>query len=152
MGVPDSEETPNVGNLTLRKYPIKARTVPTRHPIALVDDDPTVRRALQRILSTMDYAVSPFASAEEFLAAEQVGQFRCLLLDIQLRGLSGLELYAQLTAEHRLIPVVFISASADGLRAARAAAGEDSEVMLKPLDAESLKAAIDRSIGNGHVD
>ena len=124
--------------------------MPIRHPIALVDDDPTVRRALQRILSTMDYAVSPFGSAEDFLADGQIGQFRCLLLDIQLRGLSGLELYAQLAAEKRLIPIIFISASADGLRAARAAAGPETEVMLKPLDAENLKAAIDRSIGSNN--
>ena len=120
-----------------------------RRSSALVDDDPTVRRALQRILGSMDYAVSPFGSAEDFLASHPHGQYGCLLLDLQLCGLSGLELYARLEQQDSVLPVIFISASPDALRSAEAAAGPESLGLLKPLDAEDLRAALDQKLGAG---
>lgn len=121
-------------------------TVMIKHSVALVDDDPNVRRAVKRVLDTMDFYVSPFESAEDFLACMAQKNFHCLLLDLQLRGLSGLDLYQRLQAEERTIPVIFISASPDALRTVKATAGGDSEVLLKPLDAEILRATIDRAI------
>ena len=120
-------------------------------PIAVVDDDPLVRRALQRILDTMDYKVEPFGSAEDFLASEARDGYGCLVLDIQLTGLSGLDLYAQLAAEGREIPIVFISASRDAVKSVEAAAGPDSLVLLKPLDAEHLRDAINKKMSAAAV-
>ena len=117
-----------------------------KYLIALVDDDPNVRRAVKRVLDTMDFTVSPFASAEDFLAFVPQENFHCLLIDIQLRGLSGLDLYLQLVAEDRVAPVVFISASPDAVRSVRSTAGPDSEILLKPLDAELLRATINRAM------
>ena len=58
--------------------------------VALVEDDPTVRRALQRILRTMDFDVSAFASAEEFLMSSHLNETACLVSDIQMQGMSVL--------------------------------------------------------------
>jgi FixJ family two-component response regulator len=113
-----------------------------------VEDDPMIRRALQRILKIHDFEVSPFASAEDFLDSGCSAHFACLLLDLQLRGLSGVELYTVLANEDRVLPVVFISASPDALRAAEAAAGPQSNALLKPFTAEHLFKAIRKSISS----
>ncbi len=115
-------------------------------PIAVVDDDPLVRRALERILDAMDYSVEPFGSAEDFLACEARDHYGCLVLDVQMAGLSGLDLYAQLAAEGREIPIVFISASRDAVKSVENAAGPNSLVLLKPLDAEHLRDAINKKM------
>ncbi len=120
-------------------------------PIAVVDDDPLVRRALERILDAMDYSVEPFGSAEDFLASEARDRYGCLVLDVQMAGVSGLDLYAQLAAEGREIPVVFISASRDAVKSVAAAAGPDSLVLLKPLDADHLREAIDKKMSASAV-
>ena len=115
------------------------------HAIAVVDDDPLVRRALQRILVAMNYPVAPFDSAEEFLASKDTHRFSCLLLDVQMPGLSGIDLYTRLAAENRTPPVIFISANPDVAHAVARAAGP-AILLLKPLDAESLREAINEAI------
>jgi FixJ family two-component response regulator len=117
-----------------------------RPVIALIDDDPIVRRALQRVLATMDFVVAPFGSAEAFLASNRNGEYDCILLDLQLRGLSGLELYKRLTDEGEETPVIFISASADALHAISTKSGSRCAQLLKPLDADQLRAALDRTV------
>ena len=137
-----------------RSYPVLASAV-TKHtsrrpaagnghhkPIALVDDDPSVRRALARLLMTMDFGVAVFCSAEEFLAQAKPGAFASLILDIGLPGMSGLELYALLTARGDDLPIIFISAAPDALREARARAGGSSRVLCKPVDPGLLAEAV----------
>src|SRR5260370_14975652 len=85
------------------------RTEPTIHTIG---DDESVRRALQRLIRSVGFNVVAFASAEEFLLAPGPAP-GCIVLDIHLPGLNGLELLLQFNAEGREIPVVFISAYVD---------------------------------------
>src|SRR5437879_13877055 len=82
--------------------------------VAIVDDDDSMRSALQGLLRSAEFPAQSFASAEEFLKSGQQHQIACLIADIRMPGMSGLELQAQLNAEHRRIPIIFITAHGDG--------------------------------------
>ena len=112
-------------------------------PVALVDDDPATRCALTRLLGAMGLATVSFASAEAFLAAGAGAGFSCLLLDIHLPGMSGLELRASLLETGLDLPTIFISAACDAEERVRASAGERALLLGKPLDACALGAALD---------
>jgi len=82
--------------------------------IAVVDDDESVRESLASLAESVGYEVALFASAEEFLkAAPHRNDLDCLILDVRLPGMSGVELHAQLTASGRSIPTIIITAHAD---------------------------------------
>src|ERR1700723_2495726 len=91
--------------------------------VAIVDDDDLMRSALQGMLKSVGLRSRAFASAEEFLASGLQRQTACLIADIRMPGMSGLELQARLNAEHCRIPTIFITAHGDtrmrmqGLRA-----------------------------------
>jgi CheY-like chemotaxis protein len=78
--------------------------------ISIVDDDESVREGVGRLLSSVGFAVKPFASAEEYLNSDEPGKTDCLLLDVRMPGKSGIELERQLVANHSEIPVIFITA------------------------------------------
>jgi FixJ family two-component response regulator len=80
--------------------------------IAVVDDDPSVRKALARLLSVFGYRVELFASAEEFLDAARASKAMCLLVDIKLGAMSGLDLARKLSLEGFEFPIVFMTGSA----------------------------------------
>ena len=106
--------------------------------VAIVDDDESVRSALLGTMKAAGLAARAFASAEEYLASGEQDETGCLIADIRLPGMSGLELQARLEAECRLIPIVFISAHGDDemrLRAMRAGA---VEFLAKPFDRKVL--------------
>src|SRR5690606_33708010 len=77
--------------------------------LALIDDDPAVRRALRRVLVSMGYSVRCFGSAEEYLDARPRAAFRCLLVDVNLPGMSGTELFLRLSAAPDAPPVILLS-------------------------------------------
>ena len=110
--------------------------------IGIVDDDYSVRRALQRLLRAMGFEVAGYASAEEFLVAARLRDFDCLLLDIQLRGMSGLDLYAALQRLEYPAPVIFISATADAASAVTAQTEGRGLFLCKPVDADQLGEAL----------
>ena len=116
-----------------------------RHPIAVVDDDSSVRRALQRLLIAMDFNVAGFASAEEFLSVGALNEFECLVVDIQLDGMSGLELWSNLMAIGCGIPTIFISGAVDEATVL-AKTGGNAVFLAKPLEAEKLRAAVVRTL------
>jgi FixJ family two-component response regulator len=113
------------------------------YSLAVVDDDSLARRALERLLVTMGFAVAAFASAEAFLACAESRAFRCLLLDVQLGGMSGPELSTRLVAEGCEMPIIFLSAAADAEEVVRKTTGRAGVVLAKPLDAERLRAVLD---------
>ena len=86
----------------------------TRPLISVVDDDDSVRESLQGLIRSLGFAVELFASAEHFLNSEHLDDTNCLILDVRLPGISGLELQRQLTVRDCRIPVVLISAHGDG--------------------------------------
>ena len=81
--------------------------------IAVVDDDEAVRGATRRLMRSLGYQVSTFSSAEEFLGSEQIRDTTCLITDLHMPGMSGIELQDRLIADGRRIPVIFTTGYPD---------------------------------------
>jgi FixJ family two-component response regulator len=106
--------------------------------VAVVDDDESLRDALQRFLRMLGLQVETFASGSEFLRSSQLDFVECVILDLAMPGISGLEVQQQLAAWHREIPIVFITAHRDDHLGQRAAAVGPLAVLRKPLDQDEL--------------
>jgi len=115
--------------------------------VAIVDDDDSMRSALQGLLHSAEFPSQSFASAEEFLQSGQQHQIACLIADIRMPGMSGLELQAQLNAERCRIPIIFITAHGDEKMRMQALRAGAVEFMAKPFDdgalLESVRAALE---------
>jgi FixJ family two-component response regulator len=110
--------------------------------VAIVDDDDLMRSALQGMLKSVDLPSLAFASAEEFLKSGQQHQTACLITDIRMPGMSGLELQAQLNAAHYRIPTIFITAHGDAKMRMQALRAGAVEFMAKPFDDEALLGSV----------
>jgi FixJ family two-component response regulator len=106
--------------------------------VAIVDDDDSVRSALHGMLKAVGLPTLGFASAEEFLGSSQQHQTACLIADIRMPGMSGLELQAKLNAEHCRIPTIFITAHGDAQMRMQALRAGAVEFLTKPFDDEAL--------------
>jgi FixJ family two-component response regulator len=106
--------------------------------VAVVDDDESVRRALSRLLRVENIEVGLFGSAPEFLEAWSEGRFACLILDIHLGGMSGLDLLDRLREMGSCVPVIIITAYDSPAEEERAIRGGASAFLRKPLDATML--------------
>ena len=115
--------------------------------VAIVDDDDLMRSALQGLLKSVGLPAQAFASAEEFLKSGQQNEVGCLVVDIRMPGMSGLELQAKLTAEQCRIPTIFITAHGDEKMRMQALRAGAVEFMAKPFDdevlLESVRAALE---------
>ena len=112
--------------------------------ISIVDDDPLVREGLISLLRSAGFATQAFASAEEFLSLAHRDDIACLILDVRLPGISGLELQSQLTASvsnHRT-PVVFMTARDDDATRQQALKGGAVDFLPKPVRREALLNAV----------
>ena len=115
--------------------------------ISIVDDDPSVRRALRRLLQGVGYGVEVFASADEFLASAPNGRIACLVLDIRLNGMTGLELREHLAAEQSAIPIIFITAHDDAPTRRRVQEAGAAAYLPKPFAGATLLAAVRKAAG-----
>src|SRR3954462_2066666 len=106
--------------------------------VAIVDDDELMRSALQGLLKAVGLPARVFASAEEFLSSGLLRQTACLIADIRMPGMSGLELQAKLNAERCCIPTIFITAHGDSKMRMQALRAGASEFLTKPFDDEVL--------------
>jgi FixJ family two-component response regulator len=106
--------------------------------VAIVDDDESVRSALQGLMKAVGLPASSFASAEEFLESPLRKQAACLIADIRMPGMSGLELQAKLNAEQCRIPTIFITAHGDGKMRMQALRAGAVEFLAKPFDDQAL--------------
>jgi FixJ family two-component response regulator len=106
--------------------------------VAIVDDDDSIRSALQGLLKAVGLSSQAFASAEEFLKSGQQHQTACLITDIRMPGISGLELQTRLNTEHCRIPTIFITAHGDAQMRMRALRAGAAEFLAKPFDDEAL--------------
>jgi FixJ family two-component response regulator len=106
--------------------------------VAIVDDDASVRRALTRLLKSAGLQVLTYASAAEFLSSGLSQRPHCLLLDIHLGGMSGLELLSQLRASGYDLPVLIITAHDDAQAREAAKQGKCAAYLRKPVDAKVL--------------
>ena len=115
--------------------------------VAIVDDDDSLRTAVQDLLEAVGLAAQGFASAEEFLNSGQQNQTACLIADIQMPGMSGLELQAHLNAERCRVPIIFITAHGDEKMRLQARREGAVEFLSKPFDNEvlldSVRAALE---------
>jgi FixJ family two-component response regulator len=114
--------------------------------VSIVDDDPSVRRALERLVEAAGYAVETFASAEEFLGSTSLGPVECLILDVHLNGMNGLDLKELLVARGNTVPVIFITAHDDAPTRARVDQS-GSAFLAKPFDRQALIGAIRGVLG-----
>jgi FixJ family two-component response regulator len=110
--------------------------------VAIVDDDDSMRSALHGLLQSADLPAQAFASAEEFLSSGQKHQISCLIADIRMPGMSGLELQAQLNAERCRIPIIFITAHGDEKMRMQALRAGAVEFMAKPFNDEALLESV----------
>ena len=117
--------------------------------VYLIDDDESVRRALQRLLRSAGLDVMAFASAEEFLAIGNLSQGACIVLDIQMRGLTGFDLQEKLVSKGIRIPTIAVSALDDAGSRERARKLGAAAFFRKPVDGEALLDAIWWAISEG---
>ena len=115
--------------------------------VFVVDDDASIRKALGRLFRSLGMVVETFASAEEVLHALDHREPSCLILDLRLPGLSGLELQTQLAESGRHIPIVIITAHGDEHARQQALAAGAFGFLLKPFDEQTLLDAMERTIG-----
>ena len=124
----------------------KGRRVPAGNLIAIIDDDDSVRSAIVALVRSAGYEARAFASAIEFLATGAVESFACIVTDIQMPGMSGIELKEHLTASQMPVPVIMITARHDpGLEKAANASGADC-FLRKPLEADTLIRCIEDAL------
>src|SRR5262245_33610893 len=122
-------------------------SVTERSLVSVVDDDESVRESLPDLLREFGYAVNAFASAEEFLASNSVGQTKSLILDIAMPGMSGLDLQLELKRRKQNIPIIFITAQNDNAVRARALAAGAVVVLFKPFSDMVLLEALHLALG-----
>jgi FixJ family two-component response regulator len=106
--------------------------------VAVVDDDQSVRCALKDLMESTGLSARCFGSAEEFLESDERDQTACLISDIRMPGMSGLELQAKLKAEGSRIPIIFITARGDAKQRMQAMKAGAVELLFKPFDGEVL--------------
>jgi FixJ family two-component response regulator len=114
--------------------------------ISIVDDDESVREATKGLVRSLGYCAAVFASAEEFLRSDRVRDTSCLITDVQMPGLSGLELQSRLVAQGHRMPVIFITAYPE--ERVRALAEEAGAVgfFSKPFDEDLFIGCLDRAV------
>jgi FixJ family two-component response regulator len=110
--------------------------------VAIVDDDDSIRSALQGLLKAVGLPAQAFASGEEFLKSGQQHETACLITDIRMPGMSGLELQAKLNAEYCRIPTIFITAHGDANLRMQALRAGAVEFLAKPFDDEALLESV----------
>ena len=115
--------------------------------IYVVDDDESVRESLDGLIRSVGFAVKVFASAEEFLNSNHLHDIDCLLLDVRLPGMNGIELHRHLVANHCEIPVVFITAhgSEEGVRS-QALRNGAVDYLIKPLSEDTVLNAVHKAL------
>jgi FixJ family two-component response regulator len=114
--------------------------------IALVDDDPSVRRGLERLIRSMGWKAETFASAQEFLARVGVEAPSCVVLDLQLPGLTGLELQKQMAEVGLETPIVFLTGHGNIQATVQAMKAGAIEFLTKPVEEQDLLKAIEEAI------
>jgi FixJ family two-component response regulator len=114
--------------------------------ISVVDDDDSVRESLGGLIRSVGFGVMVFGSAEEFLTSDRLRDTDCLILDVRMPGMNGLELQRRLATNHFAIPIIFITAHGDEEARVRALNGGAVEYLLKPFSEEALLRAIDTAL------
>src|SRR5262245_16834046 len=113
--------------------------------ISVVDDDPSFRRATARLIHSLGHTVASFGSAEEFLESGRVDETDCLVSDVKMPGMSGIELQSCLCRQGCRFPVIFITAHPEALQKSRALALGAIGFLNKPFNADELISCLDQA-------
>jgi FixJ family two-component response regulator len=115
---------------------------PRRPLISVVDDDDSVREALESLLRSAGFKAEVFASAEQFLNSDRAREVDCLIVDVRMPGMNGLELQRRLAAGGSRVPIVFITAHGDELARAHALRAGAVAFLRKPFSEQALLNAV----------
>jgi FixJ family two-component response regulator len=118
-----------------------------RHPlVVVVDDDESVRESLPDLLKEFGFAVVAFSSADEFLASDSVDRTRCLVLDIAMPGMGGLDLQKMLKSRGYKIPIIFITGQKDESLRMRVLEQGAVDILFKPFSDIALQDALSKAM------
>jgi FixJ family two-component response regulator len=120
--------------------------LPQGQLISIIDDDESVRIATTSLVRSLGFIVHTFASAEDFLKSERVKDTSCVITDIQMPGLSGVELQRRLIAQGNHTSIIFITAFPDEAIRERVLEAGAIGILTKPFDGESLIRCLDRAL------
>ena len=114
--------------------------------IAIVEDDASVRAATECLVRSLGFVAYPFASAGEFLQSSRLNEASCVIADVQMPGMSGIELQSRLVALGRQTPIIFMTAFHNESIRARAMQEGAIGFLAKPVDAQTLIECIDKAV------
>jgi len=127
------------------------RSAQTEAIVYVVDDDVSVRESLELLIASAGWRVRTFASAQEFLGHSRAAVPCCLVLDVSLPDLNGLELQRQIAAAHTELPIVFVTGHGDIPMSVRAMKAGAIEFLTKPFNDEAMLTAIDTAVQRSAV-
>lgn len=114
--------------------------------ISVVDDNESVREALKGLLRSVGYSVAVFESAENFLRSTRLAETECLILDVRMPGMDGIELQRQLASGKYHVPIVFITAHGDETSRIEAITNGAVDYLRKPFSERALLNAVGRAV------
>lgn len=116
--------------------------------ISIVDDDEAVREATKRLVRSLGYSAATFSSAEEFLHSDSVKETSCLITDVRMPGMNGVELQERLNADGRVTKVIFMTGFSEERVRAHALKAGAIGFLKKPFDDACLIECLDRALGS----
>ena len=119
--------------------------------ISVVDDDDSIRRATKSLLRSVGYDVETFASAELFLESKGLRETACLVLDVRMSGMNGLELQHRLNEATSQVPIIFVTAHDEGFQRETAMEAGATHFFRKPFDADVFLSAIRAVVRSGRT-
>ena len=120
-----------------------------QHVISIIDDDESVREATRSLVRSLGYSTAVFASAEEYLQSDSVDDSSCLITDLHMPGMSGVDLQDRLIADGHQIPMIFMTAYYEEKVRDRVLDAGAFGFLRKPFNDESLIECLDKALSNG---
>ena len=117
--------------------------------VSIIDDDQDVRQAVQRLMRSRGFATRTFASAEEFLQSPSLHETACVITDIQMPGMTGIDLHDVMLKQGPRLPVIFLTAFPDDRTEKRALQAGALGFLTKPFDAKTLVSLVDTAVQSG---
>lgn len=121
------------------------------HVIAIIDDDPSAREATQRLVRSLGHKTQVFSSAEEYLQSERGQQPSCLITDLHMPGMSGIDLQDRLIADGCRVPMIFVTAYFEEQVEAQALEAGAFGFLRKPFDDKSFVDCLDKALNHSHA-
>jgi FixJ family two-component response regulator len=137
------------GSLPRLRHGVEDKQVQHAPIISIIDDDESMRCAIKSLVTSLGFGAYTFASAEKFLQSQHLDHTSCVITDLQMPGLNGVELQKSLLAQGRSIPIIFVTAFPEERLRARAIAAGALGFLSKPFESETLIKLIDKAIETG---